>query len=87
MFVVSLCCVAVGALIGVRFKVLAVVPATFMAVAVTILVGVNGAWNIGGIALASIINVICLEVAYFGARVLRGLVRKERGSWVLRYHL
>ncbi len=87
MLVVSLCCVAVGALIGIRFKVLAVVPATLMAVAVTIVVGITCAWNIGGMALAALINVTCLEVAYLGARVLRGLARKAHGARVLRYHL
>jgi hypothetical protein len=64
----------VGALLGLRFRVTIVVPATFMAVAIVTVNGMAHGDGAAAIALAVVVVAASLQVGYLAGAVLRAIV-------------
>jgi hypothetical protein len=64
MIAVALIGLLVGAMLGVRFKVLVLVPVTVIAALATVTVGVNGSKDSGLIIEWAVLVSVCLQLGY-----------------------
>jgi hypothetical protein len=64
MWIVAFFCVALGASVSVRYKVFVLAPAGLVVLGLTVVCGVASHWGVLGIVLATIANVIILQVSY-----------------------
>ena len=67
-------CAASGAVLGVRFKVVALVPLIFLAVFGTAVVGVAAGWKVWSIIGTAIVGVVALQIGYLLGAVARATI-------------
>ena len=68
----------IGMLLGLRFRVLVLVPAILLATVVIILTG----HKLGAIVLTLIGTVVSLQLGYIAGSVLRSLTRSYPPAWI-----
>lgn len=71
MLMISLAALTLGALLGVRFKVLVIVPATMLVLVFVLAIGLARDHGGGWIVLSMIINATCLQAGYLGGLYFR----------------
>ena len=64
MWMLALFCAALGASLSVRHKVFALVPASLIVLGLTVICGVVSHWGVFGIVLATIANIVVLQMSY-----------------------
>jgi hypothetical protein len=87
MWMFALCCAALGALLSVRFKAIALIPGSLIVVGLTAIFGTLHEWGASALLLMAMANVIVFQMAYaVGGLVLQvfGIKPSERhalGLW------
>lgn len=71
-FALTMLCI--GSALGLRFKVLVLVPTIFLGVAVCTAYGGTQGATIGWIALANVVTAMCLQFGYLGGALLKFMV-------------
>jgi hypothetical protein len=66
-----------GAVLGLRFKVLILVPAIVLVAAVTLGVGITHGDGLGSLLLAMLLAITGLQMGYFGGTVTRLVIRGD----------
>ena len=75
-FALTMLCI--GSALGLRFKVLVLLPAIFLGVAACTAHGVVQGATIGSVALAKVITAMCLQFGYLGGALLKFMVLAGR---------
>jgi hypothetical protein len=66
MVLLSLLCILIGALLGLRFRVLVLVPATAVCIFLVLLVGLSSGAGAAWTAIVAVIAAALLQVGYLG---------------------
>lgn len=75
-FALTMLCI--GSALGLRFKVLVLLPAIFLGVAACTAHGVAQGATIGSVALANVVTAMCLQFGYLGGALLKFMVLAGR---------
>jgi hypothetical protein len=65
MWTVALGCAALGVLLSLRFRAYALVPASLLTIGVSVGCGLLNGFGVLGLVLATVANLIILQVGYF----------------------
>jgi hypothetical protein len=84
MLILSLAALLVGAVLGMRFKVLILLPAIVASFLVIGAVGIGSSTGLGFVALAAIVAATCLQLGYLIGVALRHAVGLARASLIQR---
>jgi hypothetical protein len=76
---------AIGAVLGTRFKVLALGPVALGALLLMIVFGIAGGWSLRNVVLVTLASLAVLEFAYFAACFVSGFTFKARQVWMPSY--
>ena len=71
MITLSILIMLVGSVLGIRLKVLSLIPAMALAFIMTIGIGAAHGDHLGSIILAAIVSATCLQIGYLGGTVAR----------------
>jgi len=70
--------ILVGAVFGMRLKVMVLVPATIIACGLVIAAGLSGGSTTGAMALAAAALAVCLQIGYVGGSATRMFIAASR---------
>jgi ascorbate-specific PTS system EIIC-type component UlaA len=70
MWIVALCCAVLGILLSIRFRAFALLPASAIALALTVLYGVASTWTAWGLVFAAVGNLFVLQISYCVGAIL-----------------
>ena len=84
MLSLSLISLLVGAVLGMRFRVLVLLPAIFAALLAILAVGISSSINFPVIALAMVLATACLQLGYLGGVATRHVLTLARAGRIQR---
>ena len=84
MLTLSLASLLVGAVLGMRFRVLILLPAVFAALLAVLAVGITSSVSFPMVALAMVLAATCLQLGYLGGVAIRHAVALARSGRVQR---
>ena len=67
-------CAAIGAVLGLRFKVVALVPLIFLAIFGAVVVGAAAGWKLWSIIGTAIVGVVAVQIGYLLGAVARAMI-------------
>ena len=74
--------ILVGAVFGMRLKVMVLVPATIIACGLVIAAGLSGGSTTGAMALAAAALAVCLQIGYVGGSATRMFIAASAGETI-----
>ena len=87
MAILYLLFVSAGLVLGAKFKVLALVPATALSALALIAGGVASGWSLGSLLLMAFLASACLQLGYLCGAIVRHTVIEPRANSLRRVSL
>jgi hypothetical protein len=87
MAILFLLFLSAGLILGTRFKVLVLVPATALSALALIVGGVASGWSLGSLLLMAFLASACLQLGYLSGAIVRHTVIEPRANSLRRLSL